>query len=728
MTLTADSIIHQNSGGSSAVVAGGTVTVSLTGGETTEAGNTLIVFLAGGAGAAFGSTPPSGWANIDGTATVDDASIRIFLRGPSQGLAAGESSWNFTAGAALPTGPVRWLVWEIEGVVSSATLADILNANSGSPTQFTSGTTAFDTTGVTSTYDGLAISVHLSYNPSGTDTWGSHTDGFTEVDEGSQSNGGTGNITLSVSALHVNEVGAYGATATCSRTLTTTNAGLAYTMVITAADAKHAANLRLIDGAEHGLITGNTVSGLTNNKIAESATAGVSVSGTAARSGNYGWLYSSSSAACNSIHGTFTAMAGSMLAGRSVWRLHFRFPTLPGADADIWVLRDLSANALITVRFVDASDKIGITAGAGTQVLSDTTITANQWVGVDIVTDFSTTAHKIDWRVDYNAELTDTTAGVVQTQATVTGSANPTVASIRRGWTTSITATMHFDDFANSAETQHYPIGDLRVLPRKVDPAGTVVLSGTSTNFGVMTANGATISAWNATNARNAVDDIPPDLSGTRDAAGALLAHATDYIEFPVEPFDMAANKVNVRGQRAIVCLWAASATTATMRLAASINGTLISGAGTSEADPSADNTSTPVWVQFMIRPSTGRVVWNQTDSDGLRLRFGSNDATPDIMVDAFVVEMAVVKARAEDLFGEAGQLTHVEAHRDPDTQALVGATVTNDSGDPIELSWEVDGVPDSSGLIPDGTTDQYVPMSPDGGIQTVGRVDLNPG
>lgn len=705
MPLTVDSIVRQNSGGVAAATSGAPVAVSLAGGETTEAGNTLFVFLSTGNDQTFSSTPPSGWAHIQGT-SASDAGIRMYLRGPSQGLAAGESSWNFTPVSGT-AGPVRWTVWEIENVVSSATVTDILDVESGIPSITTSGTTAVDSTSLSSTYDGLAVSAHVSYNPSGTDSWGSHTGGFVEVIEGAQSNGGTGNVTLSLSALHVDQLGTYGATATCSRTLTGSNVGVAYTMVINAADARHAANLRLIDGAEHGLITGNTVTGLANNKLAESATAGVSVSATAARSGTYGWLYSSTSAACNSIHYNGTQLVP-FSGVKSVWRLHFRLPTLPGADAELWVLRDIGAAALITLRFIDSSDKIGLKVGSGTEVVSDSTITANQWVGVDIRADLLTTTHAVDWRIDYNASLTDTTGSVAQTQATATGSANPTLGSIRRGWTTSITATMHFDDFAASAEGAHYPIGDLRVLPCKVDPAGTVTVSGTTTNFGVMTNNG-TVAAWNATNARNAVDDIPPDLSATRDAAVAVLAHATDYIEFPIETVDMAAQQVNVRGARAIVCLWAASATAATMRLSAAENGTLISGAGTSEADPNADNTATPVWVQFMIRPSSGRIDWTQAKLDGLTLRFGSNDATPDIGVDAFVVEVAVIKAQPEVLFGEAASgEAYAEAHRDPDTQGLVGFTVTIPSGKSVTVDYEVDGSPTSTGLLTSAESPHY--------------------
>lgn len=723
MALTIDSIIHQNSGGVAAATSGAAVAVSLAGGETTSAGNTLIVILSGGNGQSFSSTAPSGWANIDGGANgASDASIRLYFRGPTQGLAAGESSWNFTPGFAT-AGPVRWTVFEIEGVESGVnTDTSVLDARSAVVVQ-ASGTTAGGLTGQTSTYDGLAISTHVAYNPSGTDTWGSHTNGFTEVVEGSQSNGGTGNVTLSVSVLHVNQLGTFGATATCSRTLNGTNAGLAFTIVLNAAGARRAGDLRLIDGAEHGLITGNTL-GPANLKIAESATAGVSVSNTAARSGSYGWLYSSTSAACNSVHYTATQLLGlSSTAGKFCFRLHFRLPTLPGADAELWVLRDIGAGALITVRFIDASDKIGLKVGSGTEQVSDTTITANQWIGVDIGADVSTTSHVVNWQIDYNAELTDTTESVAQTQATATGTANPTLGSIRRGWTTSITATMHFDDFVASGELPHYPLGDVRVLPLKVDPSGTPTVSGSTANFGVMTNNG-TVAAWNATNARNAVDDVPPDLSGTRDAAVCVTASTTDWMEFPMETRSMAANKENVRGVRWVACLWAASATAATIRLQI-FDGTGVLAGGMSEQDPNADNTATPVWATGVTRdPSGNRQDWTQAKVDGLAFRVRSNDATPDIGIDMVVFEVAVIKAQLEVLFGEAASgEAYAEAHRDPDTQGLVGFTVTIPTGKSITVDYEVDGTPSSTGLLTDADSPHYEAIPE--GSQSLSKVNL---
>lgn len=720
--LSLSSIVRQNSGGVAAATSSAPVVVSLAGADVTAAGNTLLVFLAGGNGQWFGSTPPSGWAKIVSGGGATGGTLGVFLRGPSQGLAAGESSWNFTPANAT-AGPVRWTVFEIEGIASHATLTgNVVDANSGASVSVaTSGTTVTATTGVSSTYDGLALSAHVSYNTSGTDSWGSHTGGFAEVVEGSQAGSGSDAVDVSVSGLPTQVVGTFGSTATCSRTLTDDpGAGYSYSFVLTAEGARRAANLQLVDGAEQGTITGNTT-GPTNFKVLETATAGVSVSSSAARSGSYGWLLSATSAACNFTQFNATSWAG--IGATVVLRQHFRFPTLPSADVEIRAWTTLSGTSIV-LRYINSSQKLGLKVGAGTEQVSDTTLTANQWFGVDLRLDTSTSTYTADWQIDYNAELTDTTGAVAQTQATGSGSAGSTISTNRVGWTTSTTATMHVDDFAASGEAAHYPIRDLRVLPLKVDSVGTPSVSGSTSNFGVMTNNG-TVNAWNATNARNAVDDVPPDLSGTRDAAVCTTSHASDFAEFPMETYDMAANQIWVRGVRWVACLWANAATAATIRTRVYDGTSEVSGAGYGEADPNADDSATPAWISGMVRPTTGRIDWTQAKVDALTFRVGSNDATPDIGIDCVVFELAVVKAVSEPLFGSSGDSVYVEAARDPDTNGLVGFTVTT-VGAGATVNYEVNSVAQTPVVVAANST-QYQAI---GGVDfpNVNKLELTPG
>ena len=703
MALNADNIQHHNAGGVATTSISTPITVALAGGEQTTAESTMVVvYFFGGTGVIIPAA--SGWSRT----AVGNGLYRLH-RIVTSGLAAGESSWDFTP-SSTSGGPISWAVVDLTGT------DDALDASTGS-TLGTSGTTLQHLSAVTSTYDGLAISVHAAIDTASTTPtgWSGHSDSFAEIVEHGQA-GASSAVSVSLSARGVQSIGQFGAQATASRTLTGTDYGMAHTIVISAAGARRAANLRYFDGAEHGTASNNTV---VAGNLLSTQSAGVSVSTTAKRSGDYGWLLTSTSAACNFT----TTYAGllSTTATATIQRRAFRFPTLPAVDTEIWVLTN-SASTTLTLRFIQATGKLGLKIGTGTEQVSDQTVTANQWFAADLWWSYATTAHTTNWQVDYNAELTDLTGLVAQTQATFTaGSGGTSITTYRVGWTNAITATLHTDDGAGSIEPDHYPLGDIRVLPLKVDPAGTPSILGTTGNFGVMTNNG-TVAAWNATNARNAVDEVPVDLSGTRDAAVAVTAHATDYAEFPMETLDMAASKVNVRGVRAIACVWAAAATAATIRVTAT-DGTT-SYTIYAEADPGADNASA-VWIAKTLRPASGRTDWTQAKVDALAFRFGSNDATPDIGIDSIVFELAVVKAQLEDLAGESGAPVHVQAHRDPDSQALVGATVTNNSGSAIELAWEVDGVPDSSGSIPDGTSGQYVPMSPDGSIETVGKVEL---
>jgi hypothetical protein len=717
--LTPDHIVHQNTGGTSTSSTSTAITVALSGGDTTaSADSTVVVALMGDA--SFNMATPSGWLR----ATTQNAGFpMVFYRGKTQGMAGGESSWNFTP-SATGGGPVAWVVLDIDGVVASALQAASVGAN----TSATSGTTLQTASLTTAAYDAMVIAFHGAVDAADAtpSLWGSHTNEFVEVAESAQA--GTGkSVSLSVSALgNITAPGTINTTATLDRTMTAGDYGAAGLTLMFAHGSKVQMSAQYVDGAEHGTVVGNTLTGVANSKILETATAGVTVDAAAARSGGFGWLLSSTAAACNFTQSNYST--GSGLAWPVVNRRHFNFPTLPasGQSPELLTLTTSGGTAIV-LRYIGASGLLGLKVGTGTEVLSDTTITADQWFGVDIDCDLSNAAaYVVRWAVDYNAELTDFVPAVAQADALGSGTGTSlSNTGYRVGWTTSSTATCHTDDALGTAARINYPIGDMRVLPLKVDPAGTPTISGTSTNFGVMTNNG-TIAAWNATNARNAVDDVPPDLSGTRDAAVCILASASDYAEFPAETIDLAANKYTPLGWRVDACLWAASATASTIRLGATDGTSVYTLTLTTEPDPNADNAATPVWVGRRLVTSGLLVpLPTQTRIDGLAFRIGSNDGNPDIGIDCFVFSVAVVKAIPETLFGEAGEDLYVEAHRDPSTFMLVGATVNNNTGGDVELTWEVDGTPDTSGTIPDGTAGLYVPISPEGGLSTVGRVDL---
>lgn len=660
--------LHQNSGGQTAAINTTPIVVALAGADTTDAGSTLIVCFFG-AGTQQVTTTPSGWVKF-GPASGTNIRPTWFRRGPAEGLAAGESSWSFTPGSGV-VNPLGWVVLEYPNLDPDAPL-DVLPI---SLTSTSSGTTSVNTTTITSTYDGLALSFHGSYMSTGgvSDSWGSHTDGFAEIAE-QTINDGTKSVDLSVSALPVEALGTFGATATVSRTLDGTNPGFSLTFVVTSATARKAADLLMLDGAEQGTVAGITVGGTISTPVVGFLNGAVTCDAVAARSGNFGWRLVGTASAANFGWSSTTGLPS--LSTRPVFERHFRLPTLPVADTVLWTTTDVGTVSLV-LRFIAATGKLGLKLGSGTEQVSDAAVTANQWFRVDLRADRRTTTHTADWQVTYDAELTGSTTPVAQAQASGSGSPNTTVLTYTVGPTATGTFEIHTDDGAGSGNPGHYPLGDIRVLPLTVDPAGTVTVSGSTANFGVMTANG-TIGAWNAANALVAVNDVPPIIGASADGVVAVNASATDYVEFPMQTYNAAANGAAIRGVRAIAALWAASTTAATIRLLASDGTTTYT--LFSEADPNADNSTTaPVWVAAIIRTSaTVRPVWTQTKLDALVLRMGSNDATPDIGVTSWVVEVAV---RADPLTVRVAEVTGLEGVT---SSATVDVRLDADSGAPI--------------------------------------------
>lgn len=669
------------------------ITASLTGADTTAADSMVLVFFFG---EGLTITIPAGWVR-----QVQGSGLIILYRGPIEGLVAGESSWNFTP-AATAGKAVTWVVVELTNVDPNIVFEEI----DGGLGLDTSGPDAVaQTNEISTTYDGLAFAVFCSRDSGSATirTWSGYTNEFVEIIDVGQA--GTGNSTdIAIATLPASEIKTYSTAATCSAVFDVTNPATRFLFVINALNAQHRADIILMDGAEHGTEVGNTL-GVIGRRPLNVINGNTTISSSAARSGGYGWLLNSTSAAANA---TGPSIADSLFQDVAVFRRCFRLPSL-SPDRQLWRIQTASSGAVVTIRVVGGLLGAVFSGTSGTpssEQFSDASVTANQWFAVEIRFDTRRQPdYTAKWAVDYNAELTDTTPAVTQTDITLTGgvAAASSFAEVF-GWTASITASMHTDDMV-AAPGINWPIGDARVLPLKVDPAGTITVT-TSTNFGVMTNNG-TVAAWNATNARNAIDDVPPVLAGTRDALLALAASGTDHAKIPMETRDLAANKENVRGAKFIASVWAVSATTATLRVAV-WDGTTAHTVY-SEVDPGADNLSPPVWITGTVRATANPVAWSQAVVDALEVWFGSNDATPDIGIDFALLELAVVKAVPEYLFGDSGSgEAYVEAHRDPASQGLIGFTVTIPSGKSITVDYQVNGVPSSTGLLTDADSPHY--------------------
>jgi hypothetical protein len=614
------------------------------------------------------------------------SNVRTYLLRKSN-VGAGETSWTLTASAGTFT---RWTVYELAGLdlVAPVDVKMTSNTNTGSGTTASTGTLPRSTT-----YDGLLVALHASRNTTSTTapTFSAHTNGFIEMDEG-DANDGTGSVGLSISMKTVEVLDTFECTATCSATLTSTNPAGASIVCYAAEGAKREPNVAHfwgffpgVSSTPAGLGTGNAGFRYFETVVGVPAITvdGLQLTGAA----------SAQSVAAASITTALQAVKA------HVGRIRFRLDSLSG-DLELGTLTD-SGGASTVVRYVSASQKIGVKVGTGTEQLSDATVTTGVLYNLDVRAMGTTTARTVDWQLDYGA------GPVVQTQATFTagavlGSLVPVL-----GWSAAQTGTVTYAYALFSIIAGHYPLGasDWTMVLLKVDPAGTVTVSGSTSNFGVMTANG-TIGAWDATGARNAVDEWPPTVGASADGAVAVTASATDYIEFPLETYQ-AAPTGSIRAARVLLPMWAASATAATCRVLG-FDGTT---AATlfAEADPTTDNTSTPGWVCAMWRPSGG---WTQAKLDAAAVRFGSNDATPDIGPHAVGMEVAVQTTQAQAMFGTSGDVT-VSASYDAVTGGVSGLATTTPADKGASLHYEVNASP-TDVVVPVASSDTQVLDAPD--------------
>jgi hypothetical protein len=330
---------------------------------------------------------------------------------------------------------------------------------------------------------------------------------------------------------------------------------------------------------------------------------------------------------------------------------------------------------------------------------------------VDWWLDASAATHLLDWQITYS----DGSAPVAQTQASVASSAG-TAIGLTLGWTTAQTGTVRYADVVVSTTRGHYPLGDMKVYPLKVDPAGTVTISGTTSNFDTFSAGGTLAGGFDATTARGAIDDVPPTIGGSSDGIAIVTGHATDYVEIPLETLDLAAIPGSIRGVRLCVAGGAASATANSVRISAHD--------GTTEhilypeADPNWDSTSES-WICRMVRPASGRIIWDQSKLDALVARIGAADATPDVWIHALVGEAVVAIAGTSQLFGDLAS-----AAVDADSAGVVTVTVAAPAGYNTDLYYEQNTspttVPVTGGtshtepiLAPDAPTTNYIAAYP---------------
>jgi hypothetical protein len=637
-------------------------------GSATTAGNTVLICTTIRGGTA---STPAGFTEV-ATSSSPLGTVQPYAY--IKATAGGETSWSL---ATVSSTICDWAVFELVGVDPDAPLD--VNVTTGTAT--TSGTSVpTGTTPASTTYDGLKVAIYGAYDSASTTapTLTAHTNGLVEQANISGTNG-TAALRLSVAMEPVASLGAFSSAATSSITHSSTNPAAAAIFVLSAVGAKREANIAFFWAFKVGVGAAGLATGVAGFRYVETMVGSPAITADG--------LQLASTSAAESVATAFVPLLGAPQLGSYVHQVRFRFDgSLPSVDTELMVTTG-GTNGFV-LRYVAASQKLGFKISTGSEVVSDATVAADAWYTVDTRVISTGSAQTGDWQVDYGA------GPVVQAQASFAGGV--TQATTRLGWANAITVPgVTFSHLLISNVAGHYPLGSFTFALLKVDPAATPTISGTTTNFGVMTANG-TIAAWNATNARDAVDDWPPVVGASADGAGPILTHATDYVEFPLETYD-ASGIGSVRAARVVLPMWAATGLVATCR----VNGWdgTTSTALFAEADPEADATSTPAWICKMWRPAGG---WTQAKLDAAAVRVGSLDPNPDIMPHAVGMEVAVQVAAEAPVIGEAGGVEATEA-RDPVTGGMLGVTVDTPAGQGATLNWD-DGTPGSQVVAPSST------------------------
>jgi hypothetical protein len=664
--LSSANIVQSNVSSTGAAAAAATVTVTL--GSATTAGTTVIVGMFTGAQA---MATPAGWTlDLNATSQI----INVWRKGGS-GYAGGETSWGFTTTVSTTT--AAWFVLEVDGLDDDPVDASSTGGVNGTPQ--TVGTIAQN-----SAYDTMALAIHVgSTTTSPVGTFSGQTGGYTELGEAGSTVAPKG---LALSTLFAGDVTSFASTATKTGNFVTGSGGAQ--IVYRAAGspvypsiAHHAGfghrteagiNTGAVTAAQFDLLSGGTVG---TNLLVQSG---------GPYAGDYHLRLVASAAEVGL--GLFGAAGRSLTTGLTALTAGFWVQVVSSTGTVVlWTGRDTPALNTLQLVYDTSTTKLGVrwVTGAppgtpGTATWQAGTTAASTWVRVDIcMSSVKGTTRDMLWSLD----------GVAQTSAAqLTGTSTSTIAGTVMGqWTAygTQTVTADYAHWRVSTSKVDYPLGDQRVVLLKVDPAGTVTLSGTATNFQTFAGATPTLTAWNATTARNAVDEVPPGLGASADGFAQILAAASDYVETPMETYTLAAGEVIV-AVRALVAGWAAGASAIGLRGFDGTAETVL----WAVADPTWNNSATaPGWLakRWIILPR-----WTQAKLDAAALRLGFGTSATDIGVHALYLEVVIGSSTRLTLFGDAST-----ADYDPGgNYAVTEIDVTGPQGGDTSLYYETNTTP----------------------------------
>jgi hypothetical protein len=495
VSLSDANAIQENSGSTGTATT--SLATSLPGGTT--AGNTVVIVFVCNQGSG-GITPASGFTLAKGTGA---SGITVWYKSE---VAAGETSWTFTTAISSQ---YSWYAVEMSNVDP----VDPVDATAGNTTPSltaTGGTRSTATTALNAGLNTMVLSVFgvekgTAFNAS----WDSYTNGSDEVTDVDPA-GATGYALAVARKFIEGSTGTFETTATVTHTSGGTVSTWAAIVAFRAADAPIVAPLAHLMGFEWGTHGGANVNGVTGmfaGPLGPVGTFGTNylIQAASARSSSYGLRVVQSGAAAYVRAGSTTARFGS-------FGFNVRVVSATGTVVVAEVANSIGTVIYAQLLYDSSATKFGVRCSTtGTTQWQSGTTALSTWVWIDWRMKVNASAFTADWRIE---TATDTYTD--QTQATFSTAANTSFDTLHLGGNASQTATFDFDDVIVSRYYVAYPLGPHRVRLLTVDPAGTPSVSGTTTNFSVFTAN-TTLGAWNATNARNAVDEVPPTISAAAD-------------------------------------------------------------------------------------------------------------------------------------------------------------------------------------------------------------------
>lgn len=663
--VTLDDFVQENTGAPTTTTDPYVVTLP----SGTTAGNTVVVILS------YNNipTPPAGFVTV-----MTQNNLGVFYK---SNVGAAETSWSFDPASASYC---AWYVAE----VSNLDPVDPVDASASlEATPANGGTHATGTAPLGAGLSTVALAAWTVAQAGGfSHGFGSFTNSFDFVAEAEPG------ATLDGRHLTVARKFVDGTTTshTSTATYTTTFSGnptvWGAVVSLRAADSPIVAPLAGFMGFEWGTHGGwgnpGDTGGLNQYFLGANGTMGTNyiVQAGSARNGSYGLRIVQTGA--NHFSPVFNIGTKAAAYGFNV-----RVVSATGTPVVFEVVTAVGDNLQLV--YNSSTTKFGLRWGTGGSVAYESATTAlNTWRWIDIRLKVSTSTWHADWRIEtaastYTAQSSptdptgqDTTSNLIE--ANLGGDATQTL-------------TTDWDDVCASRYYSAYPLGPHKVVLLKVDPAGTPAVVGTSGNFSVFTANG-TLAAWNATNARNAIDEVPPTISASADGVCQTATAATNYMEFTMETYTCTSTEA-IAGVRMVAAAWGGTGTgTGTL----AIKG-FTSGKGTTELDPgttsydagspTAISATVPYWLSGAWNITNG---WTQANLNGAALLIGySTDATPDMGVHAAYLEVAIGKTKRRNLFGTIASL-----EADPHRLGTVSITVDAPAGVDTNLTYEVGGSP----------------------------------